>query len=304
MAFFSLIALLLLEQIVPLDHRRRVEAPLHRLAALLERHANAGERRHAIAAWMILALGLPLLALAVTLGLRALSPLLSGAWSFLLLYLALGFRELAHTFYDIQTALRMDDLPRAEAGVRRWRVLGSAPATSASLAAVVVEEALLRGHRRVFGVLACYLVLPGPAGVVLYRVAEALLTSWGRESAPAHAHFAAFSRQAFALIDWLPARLSAAVFSIVGDFESAVYCWRTQVPLQGLGNAPDEEGGVSRESAIVLASGAGALGLRLCDGRFGVGGLADADSLRRVSGLLSRAFIFWLLILMLLGVAQ
>ena len=70
-------------------------------------------------------------------------------------------------------------------------------------------------------------------------------------------------------------------------------------------------------AGIVLAAGAGALGLRLdaqtdeqdygresaMSGRLGVGLGVDADSLRRVTGLLWRALLLWLLLLLLYGLA-
>jgi len=64
--------------------------------------------------------------------------------------------------------------------------------------------------------------------------------------------FGSFARQAFYWLEWLPIRLTAATFAIVGDFEDTVYCWRTQAA-----SWPDSEAG------ILLASGAGALGVRL-----------------------------------------
>ena len=70
---------------------------------------------------------------------------------------------------------------------------------------------------------------------------------------------AAFGRPAQTLLwllDWIPARLTALSFAIVGDFEDAVFCWRTQAK-----SWVGEEGG--EHAGIVLASGAGALGVLL-----------------------------------------
>jgi membrane protein required for beta-lactamase induction len=30
------------------------------------------------------------------------------------------------------------------------------------------------------------------------------------------------------VIDWIPQRLTAFVFAVVGDFEDALFCWRSQ----------------------------------------------------------------------------
>jgi cobalamin biosynthesis protein CobD/CbiB len=99
-------------------------------------------------------------------------------------------------------------------------------------------------------------------------------------------------------------RLTAAAFAIVGDFEDAVYCWRTQAdqwPGDGL--------------AIVLASGAGALGVRLGmpvldageiteRAEIGTGEEADVDFMESAVGLVWRALVLWLLLLLLLGLAS
>src|SRR6266702_1085002 len=61
-----------------------------------------------------------------------------------------------------------------------------------------------------------------------------------------------FARLADAALDWLPVRFPAAAFAVVGNFEAAVYCWRTQAATW-----PDPALG------IVLASGAGAIGVKL-----------------------------------------
>jgi len=75
---------------------------------------------------------------------------------------------------------------------------------------------------------------------------------WGTKTSPELERFSRFARLAFAALDWLPVRFTAAAFAVVGDFEDAVYCWRTQAA-----NWPDPALG------IVLASGAGAIGVRL-----------------------------------------
>ncbi|MDP1171745.1 cobalamin biosynthesis protein, partial [Klebsiella pneumoniae] len=62
----------------------------------------------------------------------------------------------------------------------------------------------------------------------------------------------ALSRQAFTLIDHLPARLTATGFAIVGNFEEAVNGWRRDAALW-----------LHPNEGIILASAAGAVGLQL-----------------------------------------
>jgi cobalamin biosynthesis protein CobD/CbiB len=86
---------------------------------------------------------------------------------------------------------------------------------------------------------------------------------------------------------------------VVGDFEDAIYCWRSQA---GAWIRPEE--------GIVLASGAGALGVRLgdpisADGalvvrpQLGVGEDAREDALASLEGLLWRALALWLIVYLL-----
>jgi len=103
----------------------------------------------------------------------------------------------------------------------------------------------------------------------------------------------------FAALDWLPSRLTAAAFAIVGDFENAVYCWRTQAATW-----PD------RALGIVLSSGAGAIGVRLgqpivVGGKpldrppLGLGDPADVGHMDSLVGLVWRALVMWLLVMLL-----
>jgi adenosylcobinamide-phosphate synthase len=109
------------------------------------------------------------------------------------------------------------------------------------------------------------------------------------------------------LIDWLPLRVTAASFAVVGDFEDAVHCWRTQA-----GRWPD--GG----SGILLASGAGALGVRLGmpvhdvmqdsgdvgdRPELGLGEDADPDFMQSAIGLVWRSLVLGLAVLALVWVS-
>jgi cobalamin biosynthesis protein CobD/CbiB len=149
-----------------------------------------------------------------------------------------------------------------------------------------------------------FMLLPGPSGAVLYWLAHRLERRWRGALAPEFASFGHFPEQAFAALDWVPVRLTATTFAVVGDFEDAVFCWRTQ--------ARQWE---DRNLGIVLAAGAGALGVRLGnpyiqDGiakmrpEIGLGELADAAFLDSTVGLVWRAVVLWSVIVFLCGLAR
>lgn len=304
MSLFSLIAVLLLEQVRPLSYRQAVLEPLVRLADSVERRFNAGESPNGMLAWLLLA-GIPSLSvLLVFLLLLAINPLLAWAWNVAVLYLTMGFRQFSHYYTDIQLALRMEDLPRARELLAEWRGRPAGGLSASEVARLAIEEALVASHRHVFAVLVGFVLLPGPAGAVLYRIAAVLDERWGARRDAEFGDFGAFARRAFAFIDWLPQRVTAFGFAVVGNFEDAVYCWRTQA-ARWAAEAP----------GIVLASGAGALGVRLGmplaeegelaeRGELGVGHEADVDFMQSAVGLVWRALVLWLLLLLLLGLAS
>lgn len=318
MSLFSLVAALLLEQLRPLPLGRLVLSPLRRLAAFLESRLNAGEYRHGMIAWALAVLPLVLLVAGIHFLLAAVTPLLAWAWDVLVLYLTMGFRQFSHYFTDIHLALRLGDIDQARRLLAEWRQADGERLSSGDVARLAIEQALAASHRHVFAVV-LWFVLLGPAGAILYRLAAFLADYW-RESADRSARddfiadgaslgivdggaFSVFAQQAFVLIDWLPQRATAAAFAIVGDFEDAVYCWRTQASQWFAGGL-----------GIVLASGAGALGVRLGmpirDGldiidrpELGLGNDADVDFMQSTVGLVWRALVLWILLLLLLGLS-
>lgn len=302
MSLFSLIAALFLEQFRPLPNRLLLE-PVGRYADFLESRLNAGDSRHGLIAWLAAVLPPVLLAAGIYYLLCAVTPLLGWAWNVLVLYLTMGFRQFSHHFTDIHLALRMGDVPRARQLLAEWRGRSAEGLSSSEVARLAIEEALAASHRHVFAVILCFVLLPGPCGAVLYRLAGILAERWGQRQDEEFGDFGKFSQHIFAIIDWLPLRATAAAFAVVGDFEDAVYCWRTQA-----GQWADHELG------IVLSSGAGALGVRLGQplveggevtdrAELGVGEEADVDFMQSTVGLVWRALVLWLLLLLLIGLA-
>src|SRR6266513_1698531 len=252
MSLLSLVAALLLAQWRPLADRRSLYALLARYATFLEGLFNAGETRQGVIAWVVAVLPAVLGAwLVYTAAYRA-SPLLALLLNVAALYLTMGFRQRSHFFTDIYLALKEDDLAKAREILSAWRQTSCADLDREAITRLAIEEALIASHRYVFGVVFWFVLLPGPTGAILYRLSMFLDGRWGERTSPELERFSHFARRAFAALDWLPVRFTAAAFAVVGDFENAVYCWRTQAA-----DWPDPALG------IVLASGAGAIGVRL-----------------------------------------
>ena len=299
MGVLAIIAALVLEQWRPLDDRKAVAGALAGWVDWLENTFNAGESRHGAIAWLIAVLAPLVLAAALYAALFWLNPFAALLLNVAALYLTLGFRQFSHYFTDIQSALRESDVDRARELIGAWRGESATHRSREEVIRLAIEEAIAASHRHVFAVLFWFVLLPGPSGAILYRMAVYLDRRWGGKG-----EFGRFARKVLVVLEWPAARLTAAAFAVVGDFEDAIYCWRTQAAAW-----PDPYLG------IVLAAGAGALGVKLgmplteVEGlqprpELGLGETADAPFLDSTVGLLWRALVLWVFVLIILTVVR
>jgi adenosylcobinamide-phosphate synthase len=308
MSLLSLIAALLLEQLQPLSSRKYLLTWLSGYVEFFQRNFNAGERKQGRIAWL-LALAAPLvLVTSVHCVLLNVHILFAWAFSVLVLYLTMGFRQFSHYYTDIHQALRDNKLDQARDLLGRWLGKSCRELSREEVARVTIEQALLCSHRNVFGVIFWFIIFMmlglGPIGAILYRLALFLNNRWGGQGEAELGNFGQFARQAYHIVEWLPLRLTASTFAIVGNFEDTAYCWRNQAATW-----PDPEAG------ILLASGAGAIGVKLgmtivqddqpvFRPEIGMDDEADADYMQSAIGLVWRALVFQLILLLLLTVAN
>ncbi|NMG03317.1 CobD/CbiB family protein [Azoarcus taiwanensis] len=306
MTVFSLLFALLLEQFKPLSSEYRAARWLQPLADKLVELYDDGSVRSGRVAWGLGVIGLAVASWLVWWALWWVHPLFALFFNVGVLYVVLANHADSRAFGDIVVQLAAGNTDRACELLGQWRGRDHTGAAASEIARVGIETGLVTGHRRVFGPLFWFVLLPGPAGVVLYRAAEHLAEAWrerqtGVEGEPSH--FGEFARRAFDVIDWVPVRLTALAFSVLGNFEDAMYCWRSQSVLW-----PD------RASGILIATGAGALGVRLGmpvheEGvvrdrpEMGIGQRADVARMEAAAKLVWRVLVLVILILALLALA-
>lgn len=326
MSFFAVLFALLIEQLKPLPRSNVVHDSLTAWMRWTRLNFDAGRDSHAWVVWGITAVVPALLAWGVWLLLGHVSVLLALAWNVVVLYVTLGFRQFSHFFTDIRDALERDDEDRARSLLAQWRHVDASDLPRAELLRQVIEYALLAAHRHVFGVFFWFIVLStiglGPAGAVLYRMAEFAGRYWSFKSSvdgltPAD-RTTQLSTWLFGLLDHVPARLTAFGFAVVGNFEDAVNCWRRDAELWD-----------SRNEGVILAAAAGAMGVQLGgrdapaasreparayeDSGFPEGLSSEGSTtgappelshLRSVVGLVWRSVVLWMLLLALLSLAN
>jgi adenosylcobinamide-phosphate synthase len=334
MSFLAVLLALVLEQVRPLSPTNVLHAGLRAWVRVISGNLDAGRTTHGYLAWAAAVAVPAVLAMVVHHLLWQLHPVLAYLWNVGLLYLTLGFRQFSHHFTAIRDALDVGDEDQARSALARWQQVDVGQLPRSEIVRHVIEHSVLAAHRHVFGVLSCYCIGAalglGPAGAVLYRLSEFASRYWSHKSSqPGEGVSPALLRvaeQAWALIDYLPARMTAVAFAVVGSFEDAVDSWRqcTQ-SLAGLAWAS-----VERNQAVVLAATAGAVQVRLGGsplsgfapnaadasdtsdvplpqplGSLGAGGRTpELAHLRSVVGLVWRSVVLWMVLLALLTLAR
>jgi adenosylcobinamide-phosphate synthase len=313
----AILAALGLEQWHAPSWRATIERAYVRYARRLERAFNGGTTTQGLVA-ATLALAPPVAAAALAWwALATLHPLLGVAFNVLVLYAMMGFRRFSHAVSAIVAAFNAGDVAAARRALAAWRGPVSSELSSGDIARLAIERGLVDTYRQVFAVIFWFAVLPGPAGAVLYRAAARLAQEWSEPLPGAEVpavvrerdRFGAPARRLLALLDWVPVRLTAIAFAAVGDFEDAIASWRTQAASWAR-----EPGGATM--GIVLASGAGALGVVLGGllptpggepewrPELGLGDPVEPELLPSAVGLVWRALLLWLAVILLVTIAN
>jgi len=315
--FLAILIALGVEQWRTFAWRDAIARSFVRYARDVERKLNGGRAEQALLATVAAVVPPVLVALAVYYVARGIHPLLGLAWNVLVLYSVMGFRRFSHAASAIVEAFGGNDVVAARRALAAWRGGYTAELSSQEVARLAVERGLADAYRQVFAVLFWFAVLPGPAGAVMYWCVHLLARDWagvapGEEDTPmtrARALFGEPVRGLLHVLDWVPVRLTALSFAIVGDFEDAAYCWRMQPETW-----KTEEGGVPM--GLLLASGAGALGVTIggplampagpprLRPELGLGDPAEPEILPSAIGLVWRALILWLLVILLVTLAN
>lgn len=312
MSFFATLLALLIEQAHPLARGNLVHSCARGWIRWVTRNVDAGHKHHGWLAWTI-AVGLPsILSVAVHwLLTETLGWPFAVLWSVGVLYVTLGFRQFSHFFTEIREALDSGDEKQARLLLAQWQQIDASDLPRREILRHVIEFSVLSAHRHVFGVLAWFSILAaigfGPAGAVLYRFSEFIGRYWRHiqtqkkqpvSDAALHAALLAWK-----VIDWLPARITALGFAVVGSFEDAIDRWRNFESMP-----------FSDNDGVILAATGGAVGIEL--GTLVVDSGTELESQQKhkkelqlshlagIVGLVWRSVVMWMVLLALLTLAR
>ena len=337
MSFFAVLFALLIEQARPLARGNWIHASFRLWARWASRNLDAGKPHHGWVAWSV-AVALPSVAvLLIHWSLWALNPLLAFAWSVVILYVTLGFRQFSHYFTDIRDALDDGDEEAARELLAQWQQVDASELPRSEIVRHVIEYSVLAAHRHVFGVLGWFSVLAalglGPAGAVLYRMSEFVARYWryksksGQAGEGASPALQAAASTAWGVIDFVPARVTSLGFAVVGSFEDAIDAWRNYTQRFASDVSTQLQ---TRNDSIILAATSGAVNVRLggaalqttfdlnASAGFLAAGASAMDAsvqlspgrepevahLRSIVGLVWRSVVLWMVLLALLTLAR
>lgn len=266
------------------------------LADKVERRLNQGANKFwcGVSAWA-------LVVLPITAAVFLLDQLMGGWWlSVFCGWLALGWQSLRQHGSWVSTALLAGDLAEARTKLG-WIVSRDTTELDASaISRGGIESVLENGSDAVFAAL-FWLAVAGAPGVVLYRLCNTLDAMWGYRNARFE-RFGKFAARVDDVLNYIPARLTALTYALVGSFATAIKAWRLQA---GQWYSPN--------AGVVMATGAGALQLELGGAAvyhgklkqrptLGIGKSPQANDMQRSIRLLDRGVMLWALVALLLGI--
>jgi AmpE protein len=136
---------------------------------------------------------------------------------------AIGRRGADQEVDDYQRALERGDVEGAYLHVREL-LRGRTPTGPADMNRLLIERLLVRNNERLLAILFWFAAL-GPVGAVLYRSASQLkgLVGTGRAFGE---DFMEAALRLQAILDWIPARITALLYALIGSFIDALRQWR------------------------------------------------------------------------------
>ena len=285
MILLSLILAVVLAHFFPFE-ARKVLAPFQRW---LFNRFETGHRRDAFLPWLVAVFpALLLFALSFWVAHRALWVYL--VFNVVFLWFSLDFYPRRRLYAAIIADLNGGQIESAKQNYKKWRALDGADdeKTAHFDAPKIGQESLNCGfvdsHRHFFAPLYFFLIF-GAGGALFYRIAESLsqkIEEFDESDSP----FWRFGQTIFACLDWLPSRLTALGYAIMGHFEGAM----VEMKKLRQGSA------IAQNTAFLAECGVAALALTPIDKTF----QTPANALLHGESLVDRIFGLWIFVCTLL----
>jgi adenosylcobinamide-phosphate synthase len=298
-----LIAVLLavaLDHLIPDRHGAKPFLWYRDWAESVEERFNGGQRVHGVGAVMLATIPIIVGVFLVHYVLGQVAGIFRFAFDVMVLYLCVDVHRLGRSANAVSNALEAGDVNEADKALQELAGKGAAEKNEVSIARAAVEGVLKQGNSLIVSPI-FWFILFGPVGAVLQRLSSILDALWGHR----YERFAEFGWAAARfddLMGWVPARITALSYALMGSFEDALHCWRRRVGVWSDIN-----------SGPLLASGLGAMHMRVCEAQdedefsersSDLAVIPDADDVRRVMALVWRVLLLWLVVGILMSGAH
>ncbi|WP_157314701.1 adenosylcobinamide-phosphate synthase CbiB [Chitinibacter sp. GC72] len=209
------------------------------------------------------------------------------------LWFALGANSLLAHVRAIATPLLANDLPAARLALSMIVSRDCSQLNETEIAKGAIESNLENGADAIFSTLFWFMLLGG-MGAIVHRLANTLDAMWGYRT-PRLNCFGRCAARLDDVLNFIPARLTALSYTVLGQTRTAWQCWRSQAPRWDSPNA-----------GPVMAAGAGALGIMLGGNAIyhgqieqrtdlGAGPVPQAADIARSIVLVQKTLALWLL---------
>jgi adenosylcobinamide-phosphate synthase len=216
---------------------------------------------------------------------------LAALLAILLVYLATGCRSLIEHAEAVAKPLFQGDLEQARTRLSYIVSRDVAELDERQISSAAVETVLENGCDAVFAAWFWFLVA-GIPGIVLYRLSNTLDAMWGYKN-DRYLRFGWAAARIDDVLNFVPARLTALVYCLAGNYARGRRCWKTQ--------ARDWK---SPNAGPVMTAGAGSLSVLLGGGavyhgqyeekpHLGCGDEAGVADIARANALLKRSVYWW-----------
>lgn len=216
------------------------------------------------------------------------------AFSVIVLILCIGNRGADDQIEEYLRALEREDSEGAYLHIREL-LQGREPENPLGMNRLVIEMLLVRNHERLLAILFWFVIL-GPVGAVVYR-STAQLKGVVNSGRTFDGDYIEAALRLQALLDWIPARITALCYGVIGSFVDAIHQWRTAGPEWRTDMMTGNRG-------VLINSGLGSL--RVTEPPEGTEPVVNLDAMRAMIGdaqaLIRRTVIAWITVFAILTI--
>ena len=216
----------------------------------------------------------------------------------IILYFCIAANSLKQHAMNVFQALETENIDLAKKRVAMIVSRQTEKMTADDVRKATIESVLENGADAVFAPI-FWFIIAGPAGAILYRLSNTLDAMWGYKN-QRYIHFGWAAARFDDALNWIPARLTAFSYALLGQTQLAINCWKNQAHLLDSPNA-----------GPVMTSGAGTLNLKLGGPAWYHGNLKDKvffgtqnmpqnDDINRANGLITHSIYLWIFVVLIL----